>query len=816
MRSVLRQRSGYTLAEAMIASTIIGIVLTAAISGFAFMMRGDRMVTTQNELDGEARLLLERLRSDLWLTARSEILLHPPGGGPYTAISFPVIRGGSTIETDGEGHKVWHATVMYHLWEGEEFQVRRTEFSPYSTMTKDERQQQLADVVDYGDGSNAANGENSTTRPVVKNLVDWEINITASRFDAYNATDDARRILLGSAQLDSGRQEITFRVVGKNRASRNSARYLGIDFLNVTPSALPVEGEWMEVDNNTGATAAPQNMPTNETWSGNARMWFPGTADGHEFTLVFTNDVWTERNFLASGDKKDRLNRIPTTVGGINTFHLQLEGSGTIWQASTQTGDASATNRHLLTEPTSYRVSARGDDPFPGFDGGWLEFNGSNVWIHFENYGGWARVSGAYFGESAVSPAETMRSGTSNQVLFASGNNAVAFSSATVSAPLAIGIERTNSYLIGYTLEPVRVGFDTQDGWPASISGSYWTRSTYMGSWSANNAPILSGVGRTDFSGTGAGATTNALNLEALNSYLFFPSMKGPFDLSLWARLNADDTTGSRILYLYYWTGSVWVFVGSNVVNNSTNWAEYAWSVNTTGPTALLVIRAGDTSSRELWVDDIHLKPAIRQWAGPAGATNCFVLDAGGSWAATSSVPGLSRITAGYPALGSYVSAVIDTQVEDPEFGPFIWSEVLPSGFSINPSVNLRIRASDDFSMTNSIWVTALNGSVPVINGRYVQVAADLKPGVNTATRASCTPLLQRFNLSWDGASRFVSMEGKFSVGNTHGIYEVEVNGVPMLRGVTIDLTVYKDIAVGFGDPKRITASAYTEVVPRN
>jgi len=44
----------------------------------------------------------------------------------------------------------------------------------------------------------------------------------------------------------------------------------------------------------------------------------------------------------------------------------------------------------------------------------------------------------------------------------------------------------------------------------------------------------------------------------------------------------------------------------------------------------------------------------------------------------------------------------------------------------------------------------------------------------------------------------------------------VLVNGTPLMKGVTIDLTVYKDVTMGFGNPRRITASAFTEIIPRN
>ncbi len=135
---------GFSLIEMLAATALLGIVTSAAVSGFAYMLRADRLITNQNELDMDARILLDRLRHDLWQTSRERILLHPPDNPPYTAISFPVISGGAdAINADGEIE--WDTTVVYHFWTNDQFEVRRTEFSSWVD-NDTTRQQQLADV----------------------------------------------------------------------------------------------------------------------------------------------------------------------------------------------------------------------------------------------------------------------------------------------------------------------------------------------------------------------------------------------------------------------------------------------------------------------------------------------------------------------------------------------------------------------------------------------------------------------------------------------------------------------------------------------
>lgn len=619
-------RSGFTMLEAVTAITLMTVLLAAVVSGFAYVMRGDRLIRVQSELDMDARIMIERIRNDMWMTSRAEILMHPPGEGPCTAMSFPVLTGGHAADTNPDGSLIWDSTVIYHFYgEGDSFEVRRTVFNPRTQMTKDEYQEQLADVVEAGDGSTSVNGENSTTTTLIANLVDWQLNTTASRFDAWAAAAGSRVIALGTVQLQEGAQTISFEVVGKNKASRGSARYLGVDRLTLTPAGMPLEGEWMTVAESVGPTPVAQNIGSNEAWSGNARLWFPAIADGQSFSLSFTNDLWEEQNFFAGGDRKEHVERLMVTNNGINTFALRLIGNGETWSAETN----STLTEMTLTGDVDVAVPLNGTDGFIRFDG--------------------AMVKARFYAPNAQ---------ISNLRIYENGD-----------------------------------------------SGS----------------PVLFGAGTLNVTGSTVSTFAN-YTIRTTNNY----------------------------------------YVAFTVASGS-------------------VVRVGSAGS---------LKDILRS------------------------------VDVGYSPEGIYTSGIVDTRLSNPTYRSCDWAATLPSGSGSGASLVVKVRAGNQMDLSDAPdWSSvsaAVNGFTPSISGRYIQMQAFMTPSVNATTGETFSPELRDFELSWAGEPRFVSMGGTFSVGPDHGIYEVKVNGAPLLRGVTIDLTVYQALPMAGGRIVTNTARAFTEIVPRN
>jgi type II secretory pathway component PulJ len=333
-------RAGFSLIEALGAITLLGLVLTAAVAAFSFVLRSDLRIATKSEMDLDSRLLVERLRQDLWRTSREMILLHPEGDGPYEAISFPVVlrEDGGSVPLVADEAVDWTATVIYHMRAETPSQVLRTEFRPRdNSLTRQERRSQLAAVVQDGHGQGTFNGANASTRELISNLVEWELDITPARFDTYAPEIGRQRFRLGSVLLNDGANQITFETAGK-RANTGSSRHLGVDTLTLTASGLEREAEWMTVHSSSGSVPAIQNMGTGETWSGNSQLSFPSTTDGNAFTLRFENDLWEERNFFSTGMKIEDVQRTFVQPNDTpHTFVLRLEGNDIVWTAADQT-----------------------------------------------------------------------------------------------------------------------------------------------------------------------------------------------------------------------------------------------------------------------------------------------------------------------------------------------------------------------------------------------------------------------------------------------------------------------------------------------
>ena len=697
-------RRGFSLIEALGAVTLLGLTLTAAVASFSYVMRSDLRIATKSEMDIDSRLLVERLRQDLWRTSREMILLHPEGDGPYEAISFPVVFSGpdGVLPLDTSETVDWTATVIYHMRTGTPSQILRTEFRPRDNdLSQTQRRSQLAAVVNDGHGRNTFNGANARTRELISNLVEWELDITPARFDTYAEETGRRRFRLGSVLLNDGTNQITFETAGK-RPNTGNSRHLGIDTLTLTPSGLEREAEWMPVQASSGSVPGVQNMGTGETWSGNSQLWFSSTSDGNSFTLRFENDQWEERNFFSTGMKVEDVERVFVQPSDTpHTFTLKLEGNNIVWTAAEQT----RTTPDQMDNPVytyqgsglSTRILVRGTDILGGgwtdFDGGFIRFNGTNVWARFN---GVMRIQHAFIAESAgpddPNTAMNYIDGTRTDFLF-SGNLARSLLGSVQSDRANYLIEKDKHYLVGIRMTPF--WDELVEAYPLT-----WTPPSVM-----------------------AGTPPNAYIVQS------------------------DDATG---------------FTDPN-------------------------------------------------WSGR------------GDMVSTHSIHGLERLRAGHAPQGVYTSQIIDTRLPSPVFRSFGWNAVVPAGTAKSSVLEMKVRAAssrDTLAEASSPadWDSvpvAQQGVAPFMEGRFVQVQARFEPGIET-NGETLTPELRDFTLRWNGGQRFADLSGVFTVGSNQGIYEVSVNGIPTVQGVTAKVSVFKDISLGGGNTRRITSSAFAEIVPRN
>jgi hypothetical protein len=132
--------------------------------------------------------------------------------------------------------------------------------------------------------------------------------------------------------------------------------------------------------------------------------------------------------------------------------------------------------------------------------------------------------------------------------------------------------------------------------------------------------------------------------------------------------------------------------------------------------------------------------------------------------------------------------------------------------------IKLKVRTGENESLLDApAWsnVTAFLTSPATItcgNKRYVQFQAILDPDYF----GSNSPKLKDVTIKWTGATKVVDVSATMTKGPNYGICEVTVDGIPLTKGLRVDLEIYEDI-LGWGStPKRLTSSMTTEIEPRN
>jgi hypothetical protein len=701
-------KPGHSLIEMLIALSIAAVAVAAATGGWIHVLRIDYKNSTQIELDLDVRKSIERLKQDLRLSSLNRIYYYPPGPGPYTAVSFPVITnrtGLVTMAPDGSNIQ-WGATVIYHKWGGTPNKLLRTVFSNRNDRYTDYQfQRQLESVVVRGSGTNwsewTTNGSDSavTTVSIFENMLTNNFWCKGTTYDAY-APDLARdeRVTLGSVYLTPGPHDFQFRSLGRNPLS--SGNKIGIDTLTASPSASAIEAEAKYPPaGRTNGTASASYM-SQGSWSGNYQFLYQDCSSNDSFTLRLNNDQWLETNFRGAGST---CTRTKVAWDSSNDFVVQLEGNDYTWHASDQTG---GTNLNVFGinnyYDRAYRTLIRGSAMT---DGSFINYDGRTAYFLFRaSPYGQLRIKYA-----CIAPADNHTNFTINA---AEPGTPILFSddhSGSVADPASF----TNST---YSRENVTIGYDCY-------------------AW---------------------GLCTNIV----------------------------IDKTKS---YLVSFVADCSIFWGSL---NST----YAWEETHPGaPGTYALTNVGNATKSDV--------------------TN-------GNWSAKAPIDlgqviGLSTVYTLYPTNGIFKSQILDTYMAAPAFSNMTWTAELP-----NPTnLVIQLRTGDDPDLTNSLFSTiASPGAIAPPAKRYVQFQAIL----SSSPSGWHTPKLKNVTLSWPGEARVVDVSATMTKGPDYGIVELTVDGRPLVKGLRMDLTIYKDI-VGWRaiiPPGRtnmqVTSAMSVEVEPRN
>lgn len=694
MKRLGQQNSGYTLIEVLGSIVLLTLVMASAISSWLYLVRAERINSVQNELDVDARIAMERLKSDLRLSAVDKIFFYPEGVGPYTAMSFPKARdddGDGVIEVDPYTNVIWDQTIVYHVWSSSPNQLRRTVFDPRNTtLTAAQRQSQLNSVVINGNGASTYNAAAARTSPVFQNLFTWRIKSKGPQYDAYSSVlGRDLNAVLGSILLTPGSHVFKFRVTGKNTLS--SGYKIGLDKLAVSPSGIQREAEAQTVTSQSGASAANELM-TLGSWSGNYQLGFPATAAGNFFTLTMDNDRWEETNFDDSQAQSDDILNMFDQGLTPKDFIIYLTPPTNVWMVDWQTldvfGGTSTTGSVLRA--CAVRVPLRGAMMM---DGGALKYSGKFHCMYFyASASSRLRILGAYLSEAA----------------------------------------------------------DQENFSP-------------------------------DATNTGVALT--------------FPGYGSSVDIDAGSYGRAELPSGSTFYFDKDRTYFVTYLVADNAGKSDAKyWREYHTGGTNPPPPACYVLPAAASPTL-----------ADCQAAVWSTKTNLVV---------TNVLYALEHVHCLAASNGTWTSQITDTHLAAPSYSDIAWNAVKPSGTALR----MKIRTGNNEYMTDApAWtsVTAMTSAGPISppSRRYVQVRCEM----DSSSDGWSVPYLKDFTVKWTGESKVVDIGGTMTTGPGYGIYEILVDDKQLVKGITIDLTIFQDV-VGFRGigSNRMTSTISGEVEPRN
>ncbi len=230
---------------------------------------------------------------------------------------------------------------------------------------------------------------------------------------------------------------------------------------------------------------------------------------------------------------------------------------------------------------------------------------------------------------------------------------------------------------------------------------------------------------------------------------------------------------------------------------------------------SFLVSSDSGTGNASYWVEPRAEAPGA--YVIPAdkapGAADAQAADWGGkNWVMTNKLYGVYGVYTLCPTNGLFTSQVVDTHQTAPAY-----SEVLFDASAAGGSVGVKVRTGNQLNLTDApawsnVAARASSGSINPGNNRYVQFQAILNPD-NTGWNS---PNLKKVAVRWPGESRIVDLAAMATTGPDYGIWEVKVDGKSPVKGVTVDLTIYKDVPAFGGKSTRLTSSMVTEIEPRN
>jgi len=359
MKTEIRQ--GFTLLETIFASSVLALVIAAAMGSWLLFMHKSNRVNTQANLDLDVRKVVERFRSEVRNASRATMVFYPEKQEPYQAVGFALASdsdGDGLMDMDASGSNIlWRQTVVYHVWNQAPSQMRRTVFSNRNnTASYSDYYSQVGKVVAAGNGAGAClNGETAQTFVLFENLFTGKLWHAESTFDGYAANPDTLDpVTFGSLAVGPGAHIVNFTIAGKNPVS--TGRRFRLDQLSAGVAGWPLEAE---LRTSTGVSSTPYFVGPGMAGAAYG-LNVSSAADGDKVSLTVYNDAIEECEFIGRGRNVALSNTVvrfdatnPPSGFAQGVYATSLDGQfATAWQGGSQSGDGARSEYFYPTNCT--------------------------------------------------------------------------------------------------------------------------------------------------------------------------------------------------------------------------------------------------------------------------------------------------------------------------------------------------------------------------------------------------------------------------------------------------------------------------------
>jgi type II secretory pathway pseudopilin PulG len=197
-------------------------------------------------------------------------------------------------------------------------------------------------------------------------------------------------------------------------------------------------------------------------------------------------------------------------------------------------------------------------------------------------------------------------------------------------------------------------------------------------------------------------------------------------------------------------------------------------------------------------------------------------------------LPALVNMSVGFAERGDYVSHPFDTGTASGVAKTFSWDADVPAGASLVLYARSGNTLTEDgFGIADapewaSVSPATSGDAITGGTGRYLQFRGLFQSSTYTAYPGevggkagkpyrNMTPRLRRAFITWAGDSKYVDIVGNMLKGPDCGMYKIDVDGKSMVRGVTMEIEIFKDVTTQGGIKKeRLRSAMMAEIEPRN